>query len=292
MSYVYGEEVSYRYPDVSIRLEEITPEIAAQMLEHNTHNRNINRQSAVRVALASNEFVLTSDAIAFDKNGVLLNGQHRLNECVRLGKPIDVIVIRGLDADSQMAMDVGRKRSLSDYVAMDGYPSARTVATIASALLTKKYFGLEQCFIENNTLRNKAYTIKRQHTWIIENYENEIKPILSDVRHMVQRFKGVSAKTWAVLFDEFRKIDNEAYAHFVDMMYGECVPDENIHKLREVLIKNANSQKQKLSQKHIAALIVKTWNAYMKGETLEFLRFSPGGAHPEKFPEIFRGWRL
>jgi len=35
----------------------------------------------------------------------------------------------------------------------------------------------------------------------------------------------------------------------------------------------------------IIALVLKAWNAYRSGETIQLLRFKVGGAHPEKFPE-------
>jgi hypothetical protein len=32
-------------------------------------------------------------------------------------------------------------------------------------------------------------------------------------------------------------------------------------------------------------VFIKAWNAYRSGETIELLRWSPGGAKPERFPE-------
>ena len=39
------------------------------------------------------------------------------------------------------------------------------------------------------------------------------------------------------------------------------------------------------SETYLTAILIKAWNAYRSGEEVGVLRFRPGGAHPEKFPE-------
>ena len=62
----------------------ITPEIAREMLKKNTNNRPLSKRTLSRyVQLMKNgEWGITTDAIGFDVNGRLINGQHRLNEVV------------------------------------------------------------------------------------------------------------------------------------------------------------------------------------------------------------------
>lgn len=56
------------------------------------------------------------DAIAFDKDGVLVNGQHRLHALVRSGKSFEFLV--SFDVVPFMGMDTGKTRRISDNAIM------------------------------------------------------------------------------------------------------------------------------------------------------------------------------
>lgn len=291
MAYVYGENIAAEYPQISVSIERITPSVAEKMLEYNTHNRNFNRYSPARIALETDEFTLTSDAIAFSYDGVLLNGQHRLRECIRLQKPIDVLVMRGLDPDSQMAMDTGRKRTVPDYLKMDGYKDVNVLASIGLALMLCEQYGAARV-LQNRVSGGQSfqkYTVRQQYRYVVDNYD-KIKSIKGGVDLIHDRYKGLSTKTLAALFYEFKNADIESYEHFIGMLAGKYNPVTSVWKLRDILASNSESKTEKLTQDHLAALFIKAWNAYMRGEEISRLTYRPGGAHPESFPGIFRGW--
>lgn len=95
----------------------ITPAMAKKWLESNTQNRNL-APSKVRWfarKIQNGEFVLTHQGIAFDKNGKLLDGQHRLAAIVLAGIPVQMFVGEGFTRDDViMAIDVGQKRDTAD----------------------------------------------------------------------------------------------------------------------------------------------------------------------------------
>ena len=89
---------------VETKWEVITPEIAREMLTHNTNNyRAISKTVVSRYVdeIQGNCWEANGDTIVFNEDGVLLNGQHRLTAVAEAGKPIVSLVVRGIP-DSQV----------------------------------------------------------------------------------------------------------------------------------------------------------------------------------------------
>lgn len=283
--YIYGGDASDRYPDVKVTIEEITPETAALMLEANVMNRNRKREPLAE-AMLKGEWRLNGASIVFSKDGVLLDGQNRLMACVSSGVPIVSIVVRGAEPESQMTMDTGVKRQLGDYLKMAGYRNAEKVAAIGVALYRKDKGHVS---FERKGSGNVA-TIRTLYDYTTGVYEDRIEPIMSQCRAVASRFR-LSVHNIASLFDSFREASDDDFNEFVSQMLGNSTQCQPVQKLVAQLDKNnARGTKSKLTNRVIAAYIVKAWNAYMKGEEIAFLRFSSGGAHPEAFPEIFTGY--
>ena len=65
----------------------VTPNLASKWLEGNACNRRLNQQHAERMAQAMRDgcWKTTHQGIAFDTNGTLVDGQHRLWAIVQSG---------------------------------------------------------------------------------------------------------------------------------------------------------------------------------------------------------------
>lgn len=107
----------------SFKIESITPEIAREYLSHNVNNRRIKAatvQALVR-DIKNGDFVLTHQGIAFDEDGTLIDGQHRLQAVITAGTPVRMMVTRGLSKRALMVVDRGNTRSLSDIMNIGCY---------------------------------------------------------------------------------------------------------------------------------------------------------------------------
>lgn len=120
-----------------VEIVNVSPAKAAEWLMRNTHNRPIRRQHIATLlrAIEKNEWRLGNDAIAFDSNGVLLNGQHRLTAIVESGKTLPVMVVRGLDPKAQFAMDTGKKRAAHEQFSFLGIQGGGSKAALCRGLL-------------------------------------------------------------------------------------------------------------------------------------------------------------
>jgi len=116
----------------TFKIETITPKLAAKYLEANKGNRPLTRATARNYAeeIRLGQWLFNGEAIKFDSNGVLVDGQHRLLAVTLADRSIDTLVIRGLDPEAFKTLDTGRQRSMGDVLALRGilYPASMSSA--------------------------------------------------------------------------------------------------------------------------------------------------------------------
>ena len=121
------------------KVEKVTPKKAEEYLSQNFCNRPISPQTVNRyVALIqSGEFHLTHQGVAFDAEGRLRDGQHRLKAITVANQPAHLMVTRGLPEKAALAIDDGRKRTDAQALSMaHGVPIRGFVAAIAKQMFT------------------------------------------------------------------------------------------------------------------------------------------------------------
>lgn len=96
----------------------ITPENAAQFLLKNKSNRRISRHTVNCYAkdMKAGRWRRNGEAIVFDSDGYLRNGQHRLSAIVESGVSVTILVIWGVPPEECDIYDRGRIRSTLDSV--------------------------------------------------------------------------------------------------------------------------------------------------------------------------------
>lgn len=104
------------------KLETITPEIAEKYLLTMGLNRSL-RPGAVQAfaqQIRSGSFALIPEGIAFDMQGKLRDGQHRLAAIALVGKAVPMHVHRNMTEDQIAALDQGTVRNAADVEVMAG----------------------------------------------------------------------------------------------------------------------------------------------------------------------------
>lgn len=98
------------------QLYDVTPDLAATWLEHNTRNRKLRQSVVERYAadMKAGRWMVTGDAIQFDTHGAVINGQHRLWAVLEAGVNVPMMVAFGLDPDVVAVLDDHLKRNLRD----------------------------------------------------------------------------------------------------------------------------------------------------------------------------------
>jgi hypothetical protein len=122
-----------------LSFELITPEIALEMLKSNTNNYRELSDAVVRryvKDLESGLWTCTTASIAFTANGVLVDGQHRLNAIVQSGKSVYMFVMRGLPEEfaDDPNQDKGKMRTVAKYLEKIGVKQTTTVTGALRAI--------------------------------------------------------------------------------------------------------------------------------------------------------------
>lgn len=122
--------------EVEPYVEHVAPEMAEDWLRRNQENRSV-RQRVVNLYAREMErgnWHLSNDAIAFDEDGTLINGQHRLEAVIQSGTVQRFLVVRGLDPEAFQWMDQPYKRTLAQALKLDGYANANNLAAMSRLL--------------------------------------------------------------------------------------------------------------------------------------------------------------
>lgn len=111
----------------------VTPQMAEAWLEKNLNNRKIYNTTVQRFIriIEQGKWELSHQGIAFDTNGKLIDGQHRLWAIVLTGKTVLIQVTFNTAATTRYVIDTGRGRSRADALTISG----RTATTPVGAAL-------------------------------------------------------------------------------------------------------------------------------------------------------------
>lgn len=242
----------------------ITPDIARQMLEKNVGNRPLSKRTLARYTklMKDGEWGITTDAIGFDVNGRLMNGQHRLNAVIESGTEQTFFVVEDLPTESFSYTDEGRNRTASDVLFIGrGAKSCSALAAIIRSHIT----------LDNGLRMRSSDTFRPSNECILEEYDKHKDVYDKICLHSGRYYNKVNILSKAEIGGIFallvisRNHDFDVVdAFFEELFYGER-NDKNIGLLRDKLIKNKiNNYSFKYSVK--ISLIAKTWNSYLTGK--------------------------
>lgn len=256
-------------PTSELRL--ITPEIAKIMLAENTANRPLNERHVKMLSreMETGNWKLNGDTIRF-ANGRLLDGQHRLEACVRTGVSFPSFVIEGLKHTVFDTIDTGRTRSAADTLALQGEADPKRLAA------TVRFVGA--CL--NGQMGNNI----RLSTTEVESILKDNPAIRESVAFCARNAKILLPfPIMAGCHYLFTLKDLPASAAFIEQLISGNGENKAVHQLRERLLQNTLS-KSKLSPKYLAALTIKTWNISREGKVVKNLGWRASGKNPESFP--------
>jgi len=125
-------------------IEVITPERASEYMRHNKANRTLRsgRVADLMRDMKSGKWRITHQGIAFDVDGNLIDGQHRLTAVILSGVTVEMMVTRGIERDAIMNIDTVLTRNICDvykiracFTGDEGDPALRHKKVIAACRL-------------------------------------------------------------------------------------------------------------------------------------------------------------
>lgn len=276
-----GEIMSdpFPLPDGST-IVKITPEIAADWLENRNlgKNRNLSLKTAGRYAKAMSDgrWMVTHQGIAFDSDGFLIDGQHRLRAVVLAGVSVEMFVAVGFDSDTFAILDSGRRRQAGQMIA-GKYGSllaaaARFTGVADGSFTDDLVMGVYPSYAEND-----------QVLAVVEAWPElaEYAPIATSASRSA---RIVPAPHLAVMAQAART----QYAYRLKGWADGVVEGTGLDKMdprliiRDRFIREATRLGSSNSRVLAYAYVVKAWNAWAVGADLRFLRL----VENEKIPAV------
>lgn len=271
----------YNSNDINIEIVTISPAYAKTLLDANTANRKVSQRNLGRLkeSLTNGEWKMNGEAIKIAEDGRVLDGQHRLHACVETGISISTVIMYGLEGSAQDTMDSGKSRTPADALTLRGYKNGTQLAAITIAVIRYGRAGVKAGLESSGT-----YAVTTPQ--VIARVESE--PALVDLASLTYGFRrgGLTGRTSGLLYYIFSEIDPADADDFMTRLAsGEGLERGNpILTLRNALIALKSERGQK-NQVYVGAIAIKAWNKYRDGAQLMQLRYTPGGANPESFPE-------
>lgn len=260
--------------NITATFEYIDPEIAEQFLAKNTQNRPLQKHHVKYLAkeMLEGRWQFNGDAIVFDINNVMRQGQHRMQAVIQTGLGFWFLVVRGIDPAAFSTMDCGKPRNGSDALALIGEKHTRGKA--GALVWINNYYSLKR------DLNSQKLYKKISPSLVLE---------LHSKYPDFEWYDGSRELGCSVIFNVcfyiFSQLSQQESREFMK----KIISGENLSSdapellLRNRLIINKVS-KAKLSNKYIFALFIKAWNARRAGIVLKNLRFREEGANAEEFP--------
>lgn len=261
----------------------ITPELAARWLERVPEEQRSMRDNAVdRFAqdMRTSNWRIDYSPYHFSKEGELINGQHRLQAIIESHVTLeDQVVVFGMDRDDYELLDQGSKRTFADTLRWHRFANPNVV----SSLVHKYYY-----WTMNGTFMkaNEAPT-QRELLQIANNYQEEMYASIKAGQMVANRVKPFTNTVVATAHLLCHRIEpNDADAFFGRLADGEELSRGNaIHTLRNRWAVNAAKQREKPNANAQAAHLLKAWNYWRDGRTVQVLLWKSGGDKPEAFPQ-------
>lgn len=254
----------------------ITPVIAKHILELNPDNRRIKARNVNKIAadIAADRWDINGETIIIAKDGHLNDGQHRLLAVVKANKPIETIVVFGVDRDSRFTVDMGSARTVGDFIGMEGGKHQDIAAGVAQLhLMVRK--GLYTTGGGNSDLCTKAAV--RAEYW---SYEKAIGAAIEETvsTRIAAKVGRIPVAAAHVLLHRANK--EAAAFFFAKLVYGDGLKQNDaLLALRERLLA-VSGKRMKSAEK--LEMILRHWNAWRKKQPMKLYR------QTSSFPKIER----
>ena len=172
---------------IQVSIESISPAQATEYLEHMGRNRKLNPQRAneYRQAMENDTWTLSPQAIAFDKDGKLIDGQHRCQAVIDYGKPVPFVIIRGFEPQIIANLDQGKAR--------------RAHETLTIALQQKITNRHSACLRLYLTPLNQGRAVKLNQSSIVDmyqTYQDAIDFAISNEARLISPVTAAIAKAY------------------------------------------------------------------------------------------------
>lgn len=243
----------------------VTPDMAPEWLTKNVRNRSVSRSRVAAYAsdMRAGRWQLTAEPIAFDEDGYLSNGQHRLLAVIAAGVPVKFTVVWGVPKSNFEVIDQGWTRQLGQILTLHGVAHGNTVAAASRIIVRYERFpGIVWSTTSTliTTAEAEEYALAHQVTCVD--------------RSALLRAKFVTASAWS------------AFAHIVQEQAPSADSWDEFHRGvvegiglspgdPRLALRNFSGAKWGGGQSDLMACLM-AWNHWLNDRKVNFIRAARG----------------
>lgn len=265
-------------PGVTFEIIALTPEVAKEFLDHLPERQRTLSQASVDMYasdMLEGEWIFTGDAIRFDTEGNLIDGQHRCTSVVETGQTVPAVVIRGLSGDAILNLDNGRRRSFGDDLRIKGYSNHTALAAITSRVWHWEHgnFGFKGVpMVRNAVYANTSPT--RSQLWATLNEHPELIEVATHAQRIYRYTGNISVTVTGFAWWLLGQADTDRREKFFhELVHGSSQnnPEYPINVLRRVATRRMGPS-ERLEGWVWLAYYLKAWNAWYNEQSISYLR--------------------
>ena len=261
ISFERGTVMSHKTEDITIY-----PSMAKEwMATSNINNRKLrpNIVDKYADAMLRDQWIYNSESIKFDTNGVLIDGQHRLQAVIKSNVPLFTQVTTNLSTLAFDTIDDGAPRRAADLIYRAGIKNANSVTSIAKAIIcTDKGFGIY------HVVQMRLVSKTDQIDFCLEN---------DDALQEAHRLSKVAnagcplvLSAWGIaIYLINREYGSEIVQEFINgAVNGSPYPKDPRNTLRRWVIKTRQASSGQISSVIQLAHLIRAFNYWMNGKTV------------------------
>lgn len=278
-----------RLPGVEVFFELLTPELADFYLSRLPERQRKQSESTIdRYAgdMASDQWLFIGDAVRFNQDCELIDGQHRCRAISESGVPQMTMVVVGLDPEAIVVFDTGRPRTFTGHLQTMRVANASAVATVTKRVLDWRRGNYAVPNV-GRIPHAPFIGVPASPSKLFETFESMRDPIQYAAKRGISVKTGFANKTASPSVLSFAYLLLGAYdlerreRFFFELEKG---PERNraeypIYVLRERMKKQVPVGQSGLPDWVWLHFIFTTWNKWFAGESMGPLRTPPRAAY-------------
>lgn len=272
-------------------LRTFTPADAAKYLEKNESRdfqRHVSQIQVNRIAddLRAGRWKVNGETIVIDKEGRVIDGQHRLWGCIEAGMDLSTWVVEGVESSAFTTLDTGKTRSATDIVGIVSKYEGMTAISAAACQGAARAIRLLLCFNAKGQFTPHKKDKKNMRLEAVRIFLETHPELLDDSQQFASfgRWPLPMGMAVAIHFQTKKAFDNSVpeFWHPLQSGVGIGSEEEPVYMLRKRATDHPRSREFKL-ESDIFAQVVKAWNAYALGRKIRQLKYAAGN---EYFPSL------
>lgn len=249
-----------------------------------------NRVLMYSAAMKAGHWRETHQPIAFDHDGVLIDGQHRLSAIIHAGVPVTLSAVYDADASTMAVVDTGRGRTPGQILGAAGYANGARVAATARHFLVYGTMVGETRMVNGSDRNN--YTGQDILDFLSTPNGQSCLNAQSGAIRAAATFGRIGAVTWlaaSAALLEATGADVQLRSEFTEKLEaGAMLPvGSPILAYRNWITSDTGYARLSSQVAAFTAMVnyVKAWNAWLNGATREHVGvYRPGTRIPAPLP--------